>query len=463
MTQKLLLAESLDLLRQCEQREYDVDRNKQRISSDSQYRNELGRLLQSYDGVYQQYVRGLCILNHVRHTALSERDPKSAEYSRKLSEFCAGKMTAYMARCDSIVRKMDGILLPIQQVDLVVKEGYVPDEAIYLQDGMTYPLSRREKVLAKEFMLMAGTYILTLKNRDDYTLAAPEVNVTLATLPQRGSGAEPLRVELKLPCQCGWRKVIGIVDASTVQLEIRYSGIRDAHVDILLQRWASADEMGRSGGAGACASGPGPALSPSTFDSGDGSSFCKSASKASATPNRGGNGSAAGGNMDALSYYTPANAATNIAAAQALPHQQQPQHWVNQLPQLPDDELARLANYKVPSASLSRGPNPRAAVDGLGASSASAPAEDLWATLTSLNVPHAPTTGGALNSASPMHVPGPVEVNSAGMTCRQRLDKIRELLNAWPNNGVAACPLPGQSQQFIQALYALPLPRELSK
>ncbi|TPP49742.1 hypothetical protein CGC20_19920 [Leishmania donovani] len=386
MTQKLLLAEGLDLLRQCEQREYD-----------------------SYDTVYHQYVRGIQILNYVRHTALADKNPQNAQYSKNLSEFCAAKITAYMTRCSNIIRKTDSILVPIEQIDLITKEGYTPEDTVYLQDGITYPLSRKEKIIAKEFTLTAGTYVLTLKNRDDYTLAAPEVDVTLVVLPQRGSGLEPSRVEMKLPCQCGWRKVVGVVDVATVQLEIRYSGIRDAHIDVLFQKWCAIEDIGRSGGA---ASGPGPALSPSTFDSGD----CNS----------------------------------------------QPQQWVNSLPQLPDDELATLANYNVPSASLPR-VSDRPANDSEAASSAApSSAEDPWTTLANLNVPYAPTTRNAPSAASVMRVPEPVEVNPAGMTCRQRLDKIHQLMDAWPSIGVVACALPAEPQSFMQGVHALPFPRELS-
>ncbi|AYU76125.1 protein of unknown function - conserved [Leishmania donovani] len=448
MTQKLLLAEGLDLLRQCEQREYDVDRTKLRISSSSRYRSELGRLLQSYDTVYHQYVRGIQILNYVRHTALADKNPQNAQYSKNLSEFCAAKITAYMTRCSNIIRKTDSILVPIEQIDLITKEGYTPEDTVYLQDGITYPLSRKEKIIAKEFTLTAGTYVLTLKNRDDYTLAAPEVDVTLVVLPQRGSGLEPSRVEMKLPCQCGWRKVVGVVDVATVQLEIRYSGIRDAHIDVLFQKWCAIEDIGRSGGA---ASGPGPALSPSTFDSGDCNSVCKP------PPNRGGNGGAAGG----VSHHscTPTNVSASDAGA---PAHQQPQQWVNSLPQLPDDELATLANYNVPSASLPR-VSDRPANDSEAASSAApSSAEDPWTTLANLNVPYAPTTRNAPSAASVMRVPEPVEVNPAGMTCRQRLDKIHQLMDAWPSIGVVACALPAEPQSFMQGVHALPFPRELS-
>ncbi|GET85954.1 hypothetical protein, conserved [Leishmania tarentolae] len=448
MTQKLLLAESLDLLRQCEQREYDVDRTRVRISSSSRYRGELARLLQSYDTVYQQYVRGIQILNHVRHTALVDKNPKNAQYSKNLSEFCAGKITAYMTRCSNIIRKTDAILVPIEQVDLVTKEGYTPEDTVYLQDGMTYPLSRKDKVIAKEFTLMAGTYVLTLKNRDDYTLAAPDVDVTLVVVPQRGRGLEPSRVEMQLPCQCGWRKVVGVVDVSTVQLEIRHKGIRDAHIDVLFQKWCAVEDIGLSGGA---ASGPGAALPPSIFDSGEFKSACK------VTPGLSGNSGTTGGFSHPS--YTPIASSAGDTAAPARPQAQQ---WLNSLPELPDDELATLANYNVPSASLPAVPMRRTNGNVTVSSESPSAAEDPWATLTNLNVPYAPTARSAPNAASVMQVPEPVEVNPTGMTCRQRLDRIHQLMDAWPSTGVAACALPTEPHNFVQEVHALPFPRELS-
>lgn len=458
MTQKLLLAEGLDLLRQCEQREYDVDQTKTRISSNSRYRSELGRLLHSYDVVYQQYIRGIQILNYVRHTALADRNPRNAQYSKNLSEFCVGKMSAYMTRCDNIIKKTDFILLPIEQVDMVTKEGFAPEDTVYLQDGMTYPLSRKEKVLAKEFTVSAGTYVLALKNRDDYSLAAPDVDVTLVVLPQRGSGLEPSRVEVKLPCQCGWRKVVGVVDAATIQLEIRFSGIRDAHIDVLFQKWCPIDAISRGGGGGGGGGmGIGPALSAATFDSAEYESVNKTPSNAMGSPGR--------GNMYA-SHQSPTasdNMHSNNHASNAVGGAQP---WVTQLPPLPDDELDTLANYHVPTATLPA--VPRRSTNGSGAlsmpspASSTAPAEDPWAQLEAMRVPYAEADRGATNAAAFTRVPEPVVVNPSGMTCRQRLDRLHGVLDAWPTSGVTACALPGDAQRFVQTMYGLPMPRELS-
>lgn len=448
MTQKLLLAEGLDLLRQCEQREYDVDRTKTRISSNNRYSNELGRLLQSYDLVYQQYVRGIQILNYVRHTALADQNPRSAQYSKNLSEFCAGKMSAYMTRCENIVKKTDHILLPIEQVDMVTKEGYAPEDTVYLQDGITYPLSRKEKLLAKEFTVASGTYILALKNRDDYALAAPDVDVTLVVLPQRGSGNEPSRVEVKLPCQCGWRKVVGVLDAATIQLEIRFSGIRDAHIDVLFQKWSPLDGMGRAGGNGGGAGvGPGPALSAATFDSAEYDAANKTPSNFTGSMARAGH------------YSSQQSPAANDSVAGGAGGAQP---WVTQLPPLPDDELATLANYNVPTATLPAVPRRNTGPSGGAMASPAAAAEDPWAQLEAMKVPYAEADRGSNNAAAFTRVPEPVVVNPSGMTCRQRLDRIHGMMDVWPTSGVTACALPGDSQRFVQTMYGLPVPRELS-
>lgn len=465
MTQKLLLAEGLDLLRQCEQREYDVDRTKTRISSNNRYRNELGRLLQSYDLVYQQYVRGIQILNYVRHTALADQNPRNAQYSKNLSEFCAGKMSAYMTRCENIIKKTDHILLPMEQVDMVTKEGYAPQDTIYLQDGITYPLSRKEKVLAKEFTVSAGTYVLALKNRDDYALAAPDVDVTLVVLPQRGSGLEPSRVEIKLPCQCGWRKVVGVVDAATIQLEIRFSGIRDAHIDVLFQKWCPVDEVGRGGPAGgfggaSASAGPGPAMSATTFDSGDYDAASKTPSNMNGSPGRGGMYSTHQTPTPSENMNYNNNNNYNGGSGGAQP-------WVSQLPPLPDDELATLASYNVPNATLPavprRNPGPGgASVAATAAAAAAAPVEDPWAQLEAMKVPYAEADRGSTNAAAFTRVPEPVVVNPSGLTCRQRLDRIHGVMDVWPTSGVTACALPGEPQRFVQTVYGLPMPRELS-
>jgi hypothetical protein len=464
MTQKLLLAEGLDLLRQCEQREYDVDRTKTRISGSNRYRSELGRLLQSYDVVYQQYVRGIRILNYVRHTALTDQNPRNAQYSKNLAEFCAGKMSAYMTRCDNIIKKTDHILLPIEQVDTVTKEGYAPQDTVYLQDGVTYPLSRKEKVLAKEFTVSGGTYVLVLKNRDDYALAAPDVDVTLVVLPQRGSGLEPSRVELKLPCQCGWRKVMGVVDAATIQLEIRFSGIRDAHIDVLLQRWCPVEDVIRGGGGTSVTAGPGSALSAATFDSADYDSASKSLPNAAGSPGRSAMGTCSSHQTPTAadrSSYTTNNSGYGNGDGGA-------QLWVNQLPPLPDDELATLANYNVPTATLPtvprRGAGPGGVVTAATSSAASGapPAEDPWAQLEAMKVPYAEAGRGSTNAAAFTRVPDPVVVNPSGMTCRQRLDRIHGVMDVWPTSGVMACALPGEAQRLVQTVYSLPMPRELS-
>ncbi|KPI86128.1 hypothetical protein ABL78_4820 [Leptomonas seymouri] len=447
MTQKLLLAEGLDLLRQCEQREYEVDCTKSRIGSSNRYRSELGRLLQSYDVVYQQYVRGIQILNYVRHTALADQNPRSAQYSKNLSEFCAGKMAAYMTRCDNIIKKTDRILLPIEQVDLVAKEGYTQADTVYLQDGITYPLSRKEKLLAKEFTLAAGTYVLALKNRDDYTLAAPDVDVMLVVLPQRGSGLEPSRVELKLPCQCGWRKVIGVVDAATIQLEIRFSGLRDAHIDVLLQKWCPIDEVGRVGS-------PGPALSAATFDSAEYDAANKTPSNTTVSAGGGHAGSPQFPASSGSTHYHTHNGSNNGGA----------QPWVSQLPPLPDDELATLASYNVPTTALPgaqwRNTGPSGAPSS--ASVSAATAEDPWAQLEAMKVPYAEADRCSTNTAAFTRVPEPVVVNPSGLTLRQRLDRVHGMMDVWHTNGVAACALPGETQRFVQTVYSLPLPRELS-
>ncbi|EPY20028.1 hypothetical protein STCU_05380 [Strigomonas culicis] len=415
MTQKLLLAEGLDLLHQCEVREYDTDRIKQSVKG-SRSRNEIVKLVKNYEAVYHEYVRGLEILNHVRHQTMDDTTPANAVYNKNLAAFCTGKMTAYMDRCDNIQKKLESILLPLDQVDLIGKEGCTAADTLFIQDGTSFPLNRKENTLARDFTLADGTYILTVKNKDDYSLASPSVEVTTVMTPPRGSGAEPSKAYSRVPCQCAWRKVFGVCGSATLQFQVSASGMRDSHIDVLLQRWTSLDDVGSE------------APVQYTFNA-DLTSTMPAGRGPSAPP-----------------------PATTIAAPKSQP-------WVAQLPALPDDELATLANYNVPKDSIPKnaGNRPPGGAGG-GVAVAAAAAADPWATLESLNVPNTHRQ----RADSGLHVVDPIEVNPAGFTCAQRLDRLGAMLDAWPAGGCAATHLPMDKQRVVQGVYALPYPSELS-
>lgn len=421
MTQKLLLAEGLDLLRQCEIQEYDIHKAKQRIDSGgSRMRQELLRLVKNYESVYQQYIYGLEILNYVRHSALDDTNPRNAAYNKNLADFCCGKMSAYMDRCDHLIRQLDAILLPVDLVDQVKKEGYVPEETIFIQDGINYPLTHKEKTITKEFTIFDGTYIVTLKNRDDYTLAAPDVTAVLTVTPQCGSGLEPVRTNCNLRCQTAWRKVIGVVGASSLQLEVKAQGMRDSHVSILIQKWKPVNSQGGVApldGPGSCpfTSDNLKKLSP-TFDS---------ASKNTST-----------GETDygPSLRQTPTQPQTN-----ALSTVQQP-------PTIPDFELAALANYNI-----------NRDLPGVGGLVHSTSANPMSA-LESMHVPHVDTQS---RQCDVLRVPGPLEVNPAGLDCAERMQRVRDVMNTWPKDGVMMTSLPLEQQHVVQGVYALPLPRTL--
>ncbi|CAD2220023.1 hypothetical protein AGDE_10544 [Angomonas deanei] len=407
MTQKLLMAEALDLLHQCEVKEYDVDRTRARVGNNSKNHAEVVRLYKSYDDLYHQYVRGIEILNYVRHTAMDDKDPNNAGYNQNLCNFCVQKMTPYMDRCDNIQKKMDSVLLPIDQVDLIGMEGRVAEETLYIQDGSNFPMTRKESRLAKEFTVADGTYVLIVKNKDDYTLASPTVEVKLTVTPQRGSGAEPTRLSQSLPCQCAWRKVLGTVGSTTLQFEITSNGMRDSHIDVLLQRWSSAEDIGSR-----------PPPTEYTFDLN---------LNTVVSPNR---------------VQTPSNANSSAPSGS-------PQQWVNQLPPLPDDELSTLANYNVPKDSLPPRNNTVGNTQ-----------PDPWAALEGLNVPY---KGSGQRSGSAIYtVPEAIEVNPPTLNCEQRLQRVNNMLGAWPGDGCVAAALPKDTQMVLQRIYALPFPRELS-
>ncbi|RNF10811.1 hypothetical protein TraAM80_01353 [Trypanosoma rangeli] len=230
MTQKLLLAEGLDLLRRTEAREYEVDRSQARICSSNKYRHELSRLVQAYGTVYQDYLRGVEIINYVRRTALSKNDPKE----EKLIEMCEGKMRAYMDRCELVRRKEDNILLPLDQMNQNLMSGeFVLGSPLFVLSGAQFSIKHSAPFLREE-KLSDGSYLFVVKNLDAYSVAAPELGVTIDIVPQRG---QQQRLEKVIPCQCGWRRVIGVVASATVNVLVRSKGLlRDSHVDVALYR-----------------------------------------------------------------------------------------------------------------------------------------------------------------------------------------------------------------------------------
>lgn len=470
MTQKLLLAEGLDLLRQCEIKEYELDKTRECIRSSNKYKNELSRLVQGYTAVYEQFLRGVEILNYIRHQALDDRNPQTAQYSKNLSEFCAGKMSAYMDRCDNVIRKLDDIMLPLDQVDLITKDGYVPEDTLFIQDGTSYPLTRKENTLAREFTLMDGTYVLTVKNKDNYSIAAPGIDIVITVTPQRGSGAEPQRVSQSVPTECAWRKVIGVIAAATLQLEVRSSGIRDAHVDVLLQKWRP---VNTDGGAGASA-GPGDSPFAGQAKLNFSSDFASVKKPGAGGADVGGFGNADPSRPPQQSqqqFYGPDSGNQGAAAAATgVPSPAPPpsQNWPGGLPAIPDDDLAALANYNVPHNQLPQrggGSAGGPSAEAYGAQRVAPPQpqqqEDPWDALAHMNVPHVGAAGRGGNAAA-TRVPDPVEVNPAGKNCKERLQKVREMLNAWPAEGVPMANLPSDKQRLVQSVYALMLPRELN-
>ncbi|KEG12612.1 hypothetical protein DQ04_01581090 [Trypanosoma grayi] len=251
MAQKLLLAEGLDLLRRTEAREYDVDCSQVRISGSNKYRKELSRLAQAYAAVYQDYLRGVEILNYVRRCAMESDEPNS----QSLVELCEGKMRAYMDRCEGVRKKEDNILLPLNQVDsYVAKAAFEVGEPVFVLMGAQYVLKRKEG-FSREETLTDGSYLIVVKNLDSYSVAAPQVSVCIDIVPQRG---QKQRLEKVIPCQCGWRRVIGVVASAALKLEAHTDGLlRDSHIDIALYRLEPSSLTTPSTGTGAQLDTPG--------------------------------------------------------------------------------------------------------------------------------------------------------------------------------------------------------------
>ncbi|RNF23324.1 hypothetical protein TcG_01586 [Trypanosoma cruzi] len=230
MTQKLLLAEGLDLLRRTEAREYEVDRIQARICSSSKYRHELLRLVQAYNTVYHDYLRAVEIINYVRRTAASNNDPRD----EKLIEMCEGKMRVYMDRCELVRKKEDNILLPIEQMNQDwTSDDFLLGSPVFVLSGVQHAIKRNAPFVREE-KLGDGSYLFVVKNLDSYNVAAPELSVTIDIVPHKG---QQQRLEKVIPCQCGWRRAIGVVTSTELHVLIRSNGLlRDSHVDVALYR-----------------------------------------------------------------------------------------------------------------------------------------------------------------------------------------------------------------------------------
>lgn len=371
MTQKLLLAEALDILRRTEAREYEIDRSQVRISSSNKYRHELCRLVQAYDSVYTDYIRGMEIMNYVRRCTMNGYSLTND----KLIEMCEGKMKTYMDRCEMVRKKKDNILLPLDQLDQYVAKGLFDlASPLFVLDSTIYAVKHNEPFVRKE-KLKDGSYLLVVKNMDSYSLAAPLLTVFVEVIPERG---QPQQLKKVVPCQCGWQRVIGVVSPATLSLVVRSKGLlRDSHVDVAF--------------------------------------YC----------------------------LDPATAAKK----QVEPPGVEAEKLLAQLPRITNDELAQLASARIPTERL---PGVKTHAGSVEQNTVQPP--------PSLNAPHVPA-----GKQTPPAVPDPIEVNPAALTCVGRLQRLRNTLDTWPDNGVVTAALTKEQQYVLQSVFALPFPTEIAE
>lgn len=324
MTNKVLMAEGLDFIREAEAREYELDKKLDKMKDLKKIKGEIAKLVRDYEIVYRLYIKGLEVLNYVRHNA-SDTSADAAAQNRQVTEFCAAKMMMYMDRCAGISKKLSGVFVPIEEMSIPMEGFCAGKEVIGVSELV---LNAKSSKFAETVVVERGTYVLTVKNNDDYTFAAPDVVVEVKVTPSNPAFVqlESGKVKVEVPCTMGWRHVIG-TSGATVEVRITADGKRDAHLSVYLNQWVS----------------------------------------------------------DA-SHITTTNSAS---------------------------------------------PGSRAAQ----------PARQ-------------PSRGAAM-------MVRPVPVRPSGMTCRERLDVLTLATDSWQTENVPAVRLPGTQQNFLQAVFALPLPSDL--
>lgn len=241
MSNKILMAEGLDFIRQAETMEYELDKRMEMIKDNmKKMKKDIGKLVHDYESVYRTYVKGLEVLNYVRHNVnanAGSSPQQSVNQGRQMEEFCGAKMVAYMDRCNGIRKKLSQLCIPVDQVAIPM-EGFCCGEEIISSRNLV--LNKGNTTFAQKVNLSRGTYVLTVLNNDDYTFAAPDVTVQLTIHPENPATAafEGDTMKAEIPCLMGWRRVIGTT-GSAVDVRVTASGKRDAHVSVVLTQWQS--------------------------------------------------------------------------------------------------------------------------------------------------------------------------------------------------------------------------------
>jgi hypothetical protein len=228
MNAKLILAEGLEVLRRGESKEVAADKLQEAIIKSSKLRRELPRLKGAYSHAYDTFIRGLELVNFVRRTAIAVGE-------HDLVRFCEVRMNHYMDRCEALRNKEANILLPIQLMSSGaaggVKDGYEVKGCVGRLDADHGLNSKHPWKLSID--VLDGSYMIRVRNLDDYAIAAPSVVVELAVLGVK----TPLHIKKAIPCQCGWIRYVGVVGKGLMHLSVSCDGVlRDSHVDVEVLR-----------------------------------------------------------------------------------------------------------------------------------------------------------------------------------------------------------------------------------
>lgn len=228
MNPKLILAEGLDVLRKGEAKEREADKLQEAIVKSSKLRKQLPRLKMDYSHAYDTFIRGLELINFVRRTAITVGE-------HDLVKFCEVRMSHYMDRCENLRNKEANILLPIQLMSSgaagSVKDGYEIKACLARLDGGR---GLNKKTSWKHSLdVTDGSYMIRVRNLDDYAMAAPSVVVEIALQGVK----TPLLVKKSIPCQCGWVRYVGVVGRGLMHLIVSCDAVlRESHVELELLR-----------------------------------------------------------------------------------------------------------------------------------------------------------------------------------------------------------------------------------
>lgn len=239
MSNKILMAEGLDLIRDAEAREYDCDKRHEAIKEKlRKMKGELGKLVHDYELIYRQYIQGLEVLNYVRHRVMDGLVAANASQSKQVADFCAAKMTYYMDRCEGLKKKLSKIFIPLSLM-AVPMNNFTAGSQLMREDSIT--LKGEKSIFERQFNLERGTYVLTVCYLSDYNVVSPDLNVTVIVDPHNAGSIrwERSTTTVEVPCSMGWRHIIGITGGN-VTVRITTKGVREIELSTALTQWSSA-------------------------------------------------------------------------------------------------------------------------------------------------------------------------------------------------------------------------------